>query len=142
MDTETVSGGRQAPFIKDKSTGQSVSVNTTVQEKLALVENSLKNRPNDLELLVQKGQHLVGLKRYDEALSVLDTAISLNANYADAWSVRSWALYGLKQFDDALISINKALQLKPNTPWYTLNKKVITDATAGRPASNPRFFTR
>jgi tetratricopeptide (TPR) repeat protein len=104
-------------------------------EWLAIVEQSIKEHPQDAISWSEKGDILVRLKRYEEALPALDKAISLNPNLAMAWARKSWALYEQKRYNDALIAIDRAIQLRPNTPVYLQGRKVITNTMQGRPAS-------
>jgi tetratricopeptide (TPR) repeat protein len=106
-----------------------------ITQWLAIVEQSIKEQPQNATSWTEKGEILVRLKRYEEALPALDTAISLNSNLALVWAIKSWALYELRRYNDALIAIDKAIQLRPNTSQYLKGRKIITDAMEGRLAT-------
>ena len=138
--TLNVGPGRYDTFIMDKTTGRKMNAsNYTVpgseQGKLEVAEKSIKEHPQNANFWAEKGDILVRMKRYEEALPALDTAISLNSNLHLVWAEKSWALYEIKRYNDALIAIDKAIQLRPNTPQYLKGRKIITDAMEGRFAS-------
>jgi predicted O-linked N-acetylglucosamine transferase (SPINDLY family) len=57
------------------------------------------------------------LKRYEEAIACHDKAISINPNYAEAWSNKGNVLNELKRYDEAFASHDRALSLKNDIPW-------------------------
>jgi protein O-GlcNAc transferase len=61
-----------------------------------------------------RGNVLVALKRFDEAVASYGRAITLKPDYAEAFVGRANALHELKKFEDALDSCEKALALKPD----------------------------
>jgi protein O-GlcNAc transferase len=61
-----------------------------------------------------RGNVLVALKRFDEAVASYGRAIALKPDYAEAFVGRANALHELKKFEDALKSCEKALALKPD----------------------------
>ena len=71
-------------------------------------------RPDDAEVLNNRGATLRELKRYDEALASYDRALSLRPDYADAFYNRGVTLQELKRFDEALASYDHALTLRPD----------------------------
>jgi tetratricopeptide (TPR) repeat protein len=67
------------------------------------------------------------LKRYDEALTHYDKALSLKPDYAEAWSNMGNTLSNLKRFDEALAHYDKALSIKPDIDWiygYLIHAKM------------------
>ena len=62
-----------------------------------------------------------GLRKYDEAIKVLDKAILLNPNISETHLIKGISLfkilgnsyYGLKKFDEAIIIYDKALEINP-----------------------------
>ncbi|HYA05101.1 MAG TPA: tetratricopeptide repeat protein, partial [Xanthobacteraceae bacterium] len=53
-------------------------------------------------------------KRYDEALTAFDKAITLEPDLAEAWLGRGNVCFDLKRHDEALAAFAKALALKPD----------------------------
>jgi predicted O-linked N-acetylglucosamine transferase (SPINDLY family) len=60
------------------------------------------------------GNTLHELKHYDEAITHFDKALSLQPNYAEAWSNKGITLNELKRFDEAIAHYDKALSLMPD----------------------------
>jgi Flp pilus assembly protein TadD len=58
--------------------------------------------------------------QYKEALENCDKAISLDQNYADAWTKKSMVLYNMERFEEALMASTRASSLNGNdaTAWY------------------------
>ena len=61
-----------------------------------------------------RGNALIEIERYEEAVASYDKAIALNPNYADAFGNRGNALKELRRFDEAVASCDRAIALKPN----------------------------
>jgi tetratricopeptide (TPR) repeat protein len=70
--------------------------------------------------LIKKGDHLVGLDRFDEAVTAYDEAIGLNPNDANAWRSKGWVLMRLGRDAEALQCYDKALEIDPRSAeaWY------------------------
>lgn len=65
--------------------------------------------------------HLVGAKRYKEAIDAGKKAVQLEPGYANAWE-KLGAAYGLVgQLDDALACFRKAYPKLPNCSWLNYN---------------------
>jgi tetratricopeptide (TPR) repeat protein len=64
-----------------------------------------------------KGDALVNLGKYDEALVCYEKAIDLDPNLAYIWSGKGWALSNLGKYDDALFCYEKAIDLDPNLAY-------------------------
>jgi tetratricopeptide (TPR) repeat protein len=63
-----------------------------------------------------RGDAMMGLKRYGEALAAYDAALAMTPTAARVWSKRAATLYMLARFDEALDSADRALVLRPNLP--------------------------
>jgi predicted O-linked N-acetylglucosamine transferase (SPINDLY family) len=59
------------------------------------------------------------LKRFDEAITHYDKALSLKPDYAEGWSNKGVTLYELKRYDEAITHYDKALSLKPDIDWVS-----------------------
>jgi tetratricopeptide (TPR) repeat protein len=74
---------------------------------------------------------LTALERYEQALSDLDRAIELDAEYAPAWSNRGAVYQRLERYEESLEAYNQAVELAPNdvNAW---NNRGITLYNLGR----------
>lgn len=61
-------------------------------------------------------------KKIDEAIRIIDTAISIEQEYAKAWYCKGLALADLSLYDEALIAFSRAIQLDPKKgkTWYNI----------------------
>ena len=69
-----------------------------------------------------KGDALVNLGKYNEALVCYEKAIKLNPNLAYIWSGKGWALCNLGEYDEALVCYEKAIELDPNLAYIWSGK--------------------
>ncbi len=60
-----------------------------------------------------KGDVLVDLERYEEALSAYEKAIQLDPHYSSAFKGKGNALYELKRYKEALTAYDRSIQLNP-----------------------------
>ena len=67
----------------------------------------------DHAALCGRGNDLIRLRRYAEALATYDQAIAIKSDYADAFNNRGVSLLGLNRLLQALASYDKALAAKP-----------------------------
>ena len=75
-----------------------------------------ENGVEGFEHYYRKGVALRKLGRYEEAVSALEQALSLNPDSADAWRNHAVASNQLDRGADALKSCQKALAIDPNNP--------------------------
>ncbi len=75
--------------------------------------------PEAVELF-NTGTTLVELRRYDEAIALIDKVLQLQPNYPQAWVKRGEALLKLQKNDEALKAFDEALKLKSDyaPAWY------------------------
>ncbi len=64
--------------------------------------------------IYNKGVDLVDQKKYSEALSQFKKAITLNANYKEAFYYAGWCSIELKKYTESLTYLQKAKSLWPN----------------------------
>ena len=76
----------------------------------------------------QRGNALIGLGRYPEALVSLEQAIALQPNYGDAWNNRGVVLWYLEQYSEALASVERAISIKSNDSdaWFNKGNILVT----------------
>ena len=77
-------------------------------------EMTAAQRPNYAGTYSDKGDVLLELERYDEALECYDKVVELNTD--NAWvHYRRWmALFELERYDEALECIDKVIKMEPN----------------------------
>jgi len=76
--------------------------------------------PGYPESLFLRAAVFVETGRYQEALADCDRALSIDRNYADAWSKKALALYHLERHEDAVLASTRATMLNGNdaSAWY------------------------
>lgn len=67
-----------------------------------------------VDLLVQRGLKLASDKNYDVAQKVLDAAVELAPDYAEAWNARGQVFYLQNDYERALGDLRRTLALDPN----------------------------
>jgi tetratricopeptide (TPR) repeat protein len=77
------------------------------------IDIALKINPKAASAHNNRGNALLELKRFDEALAGYDKALALKPDFAEAFNNRGKALQELKRFE-ALASYDKALAFKPD----------------------------
>ncbi|WP_414623086.1 tetratricopeptide repeat protein [Calothrix sp. CCY 0018] len=68
-----------------------------------------------------RGDKLIELKDYQEAITAYDQAININPNYSRAWYHRGIALRQLKKYEKAIASYDQVIKIKPDDyqAWYS-----------------------
>ena len=72
--------------------------------------------PGDFDAIHRMGQSAIQLGRQDEARQLLEGALNMRPDHAEAWMHHGMALQHLGQTDKAIASYNHALSLQPNYP--------------------------
>ena len=77
-------------------------------------------KPDYHEACYLRGNALLDLNRYKEAIAIYDKAIAFKPDYDEAWFNRGYALDALGQKEAAIDSYDKALEFKPDDheAWY------------------------
>ncbi|MBD2126145.1 tetratricopeptide repeat protein [Microcoleus sp. ZQ-A2] len=70
------------------------------------------NSSNATELY-KRGDTLLELKRYDDALASYNRAVELKPEYAEAWKGKGSTLLALKRYEEARNAYDKAIQIQP-----------------------------
>jgi len=78
------------------------------------IDRALKRNPKDVAALNNRGNALLALRRFDEALVSYDRALALRPAYADALCNRGAALHLLKRYDEALAACDRSIALQPD----------------------------
>lgn len=85
------------------------------QEALDLAQSALKVTPREVRLLVLEGMALQGLRRDEEALTPLKTALSLSPDYVPALEAAAEIEYRLNR-PEAVTHLQHLLVLRPGEP--------------------------
>jgi tetratricopeptide (TPR) repeat protein len=95
---------------------------------IAYFDRALRLRPNDPDTLRGKGNALIFLGRYEDALEAYDEALRLNPDDPRLPYNEAIALHTLGRFEDALAAYDAALDLRPTFPEALHNKgRVLHD---------------
>jgi hypothetical protein len=126
-------GNKYNPFIEDVNTKEKVSSSylpiSKTQERLTVVNRWIEQHPREDGNWREKGELLITLERYEEALSAFDVAQSLKPDQnASFWNLKGLALYRLKRYSEALPMIEKTLQLQPDNEVYKQNLIKVKNA--------------
>ena len=62
-------------------------------------------KPNNTKALSEKGEALLKLKKFDEAIASFDKALAINPNNTDVLNGKGVALAKLKNFNEAIASL-------------------------------------
>ncbi|MFM6322961.1 MAG: tetratricopeptide repeat protein, partial [Microcystis panniformis] len=70
------------------------------------------------------GREREARENYEQALTVINQAISLVPNNPKSYIIKSGVLYDLKRYDEGLAAITQAIELAPRAFWYS-NRGII-----------------
>ena len=83
--------------------------------------------------MLGRGNALLALERFEEAVASYDKALSVRPDNADCHAGRGLALHALKRFDAALASYDKALAINPDNGDAWFGRGNALHATAAIP---------
>ena len=77
------------------------------------------SKPYWQNIWFDKGESLVKLKKFEDAISLYDKLISLDPSWANPWNSKGWALQNQGKSEDAVAAFEKATKLNPTwaKPW-------------------------
>jgi len=76
------------------------------------------------ESWIKRGNVLLGVKRYEEAIQRYGLAIMLNPNSSKAWNIRGIALLQLGRYEESIASFDKALEINPDYQEAKTNRDI------------------
>lgn len=79
---------------------------------------------NESESWIKRGNVLLGVRRYEEAIERYDRAIRLNPNSSKAWNFRGIALLQLGRYQESIASFDKALEINPDYQEAKTNRDI------------------
>lgn len=76
----------------------------------------------------QRGTALIGLGRFEEALTSIDRALALTPKDAHSWSARALSLWRLGRFDEALDAAVQGVEVDPQSSlaWFNQGRILTT----------------
>ena len=98
------------------------------QAALDLLGKAIAINPEDAAAQSNLANVLLGLRRYEDALSHCDWSLKLQADHADAHNNRGVALRELGRFEDALESFDLALKYRPDFADALNNRSAVLRA--------------
>jgi hypothetical protein len=69
---------------------------------------------DESESWIKRGNVLLKVSRYEEAIQRYELAIRLNPNSCEAWNLRGIALLQLGRYEESIASFDKALEINPD----------------------------
>jgi protein O-GlcNAc transferase len=102
--------------------GAALSQQGNHTEGLRFIDAAMQIEGQSASIYNSRGNVLVALQRFGEAVASYDKAIALKSDYAEAFCNRGAALQELKRFDEALASYDKAIALKSNSAEAFCNR--------------------
>ncbi len=86
-----------------------------------------------------QGNILVKMRRYDEALPLLEQTVKINPAHARGWARLGSVLRNLRRFEEALVALQQATQQAPAYAW-AWSEKGITFEALGQPEDALRCY--
>jgi tetratricopeptide (TPR) repeat protein len=105
------------------------------------LKEGLKYGSDDVQLLYYYGSALFLLNRYDEAIKVLNQAITLSPKYDDAYLMLASSYLGKNNPDSAFLSYSKLIEINPNNAKAYYNAAGIL-RTRGDTVKANQFFNK
>ena len=75
---------------------------------------AIRYKPNHYESWYTKGNALLNLQQYPEAIASYDKALEIKPDFHEAWYNRGIALGNLGRYEEAIASWDRALEIKPD----------------------------
>jgi tetratricopeptide (TPR) repeat protein len=100
--------------LQEHTAGAPLNSGVSLAAALQNCEQAIAMRPDDPEAYNARGNVLLRLMRYDDAIASFDQAIKLKPDYPQPYSSRGNALQGLRRFEEAVDSYDAAIALKPD----------------------------
>jgi len=79
---------------------------------------------NESESWIKRGNVLLGVSRYEEAIQRYERAIKLKPDSCEAWNFRGIALLQLGRYQESIASFDKALEIKPDYQVAKTNRDI------------------
>ncbi len=103
---------------------------------LNFFNDSLINKPNDVEILVNKGSTLGKLGYFSEAIVYYDQALSIVPDFLPAKNNKANALANLGNFDEAILLYTEILVKNPNYTAAEKNLEIALSKTVESETEN------
>jgi tetratricopeptide (TPR) repeat protein len=97
-------------------------IRNVVKDLSATHKNPLQKTKQQL---LEEGEKLYSLSRYEEALAAFEQAIQLDPTFAAAYNNKGNLLYSLSRYEEALAAFEQAIQLDPTFAAAHNNKGIV-----------------
>lgn len=85
-------------------------VSNNTQRAAELLADWIKSNPNDMTALVQYGQTLTQLRRFDEAITIYEKALGLGSNEPGIFISLGQIKMGQQQYEQAVVFLTRAIE--------------------------------
>ena len=112
------------PFIDYNDVIKKISIEKGNDKILTIINTLNKNDSAYFSLLVSKSYYLLQLKKFEEALDVINEGLRMNNEHpkADFYANKGAALFSLRRYDDALENYDEGLKIYPKNYLLWFNK--------------------
>ena len=97
------------------------------EQALATYDKALAIKPDLVEVLYNRGNALLALKRDEEALVSYDKALAVREDYVPALNNRAWVLHQRGRLEDALACYEKVIAIDPGHAIALQNHRQVLD---------------
>ncbi|XP_074587406.1 dnaJ protein P58IPK homolog B [Curcuma longa] len=81
-----------------------------------LIASAQENKPDDAIGLSKRASEMIKLKRYNDAIALLNSAIKSDPDHSDAYQLRATAFRQICKFEESGKDYKRFLELKPKSP--------------------------
>jgi Tetratricopeptide repeat len=79
---------------------------------------------DESEFWIKRGNVLLGVSRYEEAIKKYEQAIKIKPDSWEAWNFRGVALLQLGRYEESIASFDRALEIKPDYQDAKTNREI------------------
>lgn len=123
----TVSENAEKQAIELALIGRELVEKGTLSEAETLFVKAIETYPEEPGIMLEYGDLIYDMGRFEAAVEAYDKAIKLKPDYAEAYNNKGVALEDLRKYDEAVKAYDKAIELKPDYADAYYNKGVALD---------------
>ena len=94
-------------------------------EVMRMINEAIKNNPNDPQPYLQRGLAYNHLEKYQKALDDFSQVIALDPNNVDAYNFRGTMYFRLGDYEKALADYNQAMDINPDYALLYFNRGYV-----------------
>lgn len=125
-------GGLEARLLYLSQSGNAWLAAGLPDAALTTLDNALKLKPGDPDLLMDRASARLSLERWQDAITDLNTALSARPNDPDALALRARAYLALERYDAAQADVAAARRVQPDSIDLLVLRGDIREARRGR----------